>query len=254
MSIGTFTLVRNEAQFIRGHLANVRDHLDRMVFFDGDSTDGTLQALRAAGGNIEVVENQCPTDLCESYTAMFNKCIGRLNTDWGMFLHPDMWVENPEQFKVCGGFNGIAQSVRMISYAGRPGGPLYKIRTGRSERWKNIYRLRNPDLGAHYHGWYGAANEDVYFSEITGSEHEHYGEVFDAYPYPVLDSGLAVHHFSDVRTYERRLGRMVTCLKNQGHGDAEAARLAAIHPRVTLKDGDGFKFEECEDPRYERTK
>ena len=60
----------------------------------------------------------------------------------------------------------------------------------------------------------------------------------DGYPYEVVDSGLEVLHFSDVRPYARRLERMKTCLKNQGNNVA----LAESHPRVTLKPG-GFKYD-----------
>ena len=134
----------------------------------------------------------------------------------------------------------------MTSYAGEPDGRLYRI-NGRGEVWKNIYRLK-PDLGAHYHGHYGAQNEDVYFSEITGDEHKHHGSDLHKYPYTVGDSMVRIHHFSDVRSMARRLGRMKSCLLNQGYSQADAERLAPTHPRVTLKDGMGFTFTECQYP------
>lgn len=252
MSFGTFTLIRNEIAWIEQHIENVAPHLDEMVFFEGDSDDGTHEVLHKATQkypHIKVICARNPIDLCEDYTRLSNEAMHTLKTDWGMFLHPDMWVENPEQFKVAGKMQGAALSVHMTSYAGEPGGQLFKITAGRSRAWKNIYRLRNPDLGAHYHGHYGAANEDVYFSQITGDQHDFYGPDFGRYPYEVADSGLRVHHFSDVRPYERRLSRMATCLRNQNCPDSIADELARTHPRVTLVPTEYFKLTPCEDPR-----
>lgn len=257
MSIGTFTLIKNENDFIRDHIGNVSPYLDHMVFFDGNSTDGTLGILRYFTSrfrkNMTLVEEKDPLNLEDDYVRLFNECMRTLKTDWAWFLHPDMYVENPELIPKAGECEGVAQSVKMFSYAGEPGGKLYRIEEGRSNSWKNIYRLNNPDLGAHYHGWYGSASEDVYFSAITGKEHNHHSSDYKHYSYDVDDSGLIVHHFSDVRTYDRRLSRMIKCLVNQGYDKEQAKGKALIHPRVTLKNGDGFKFVECKDPRNKTT-
>lgn len=254
MSIGTFTLIKNEIHWLKEHIENVAPHLDQMVFFDGNSTDGTLEMLYSAKEiwpHIKIVENKDPKDLKDDYVRLFNECMRTLATNWAFFLHPDMWIENPKRLRVIRNHPGVSMSTRMISYAGDPAlnDDLYRIETGRADRWKNIYRLREPDLGAHYHGWYGAANEDVYFSKITGDFHHFHGIDFSAYPYEVADSGLRVHHFSDVRPYARRFGRMRKCLMNQGYPSTTATRYAKIHPRVTLFDDDNFKFIRCTDPR-----
>lgn len=255
MSIGTFTLVKNEIPWIKEHVERVAPYLDEMVFFDGDSTDGTLEYLFTAKNkypHIKVFEHMDPKDLRDDYVDLFNKCLHSLGTNWAVFLHPDMWIENPEKFRDIRGFVGQAMSMHMTSYAGEPDKQLYRIKAGRSNQWKNVYRLREPDLGAHYHGWYGAADEDVYFSKITGEQHNFYGPDFSRYPYEVTDSGIKCHHFSDVRSYARRLGRMTTCLINQGCDQGTAESLAKTHPRVTLVGTDYFKLTPCEDPRREK--
>lgn len=250
--IGSFTLIRNEAQWIAGHLSAWLPVLSQMVFFDGNSTDGTLEIIEAVkrdhpqGQKIKLVKDRDPKDLQDDYVRIFNECLWAVDCDLALFLHPDMLpAKVPANFDHLPG--AIAASVKMRSFAGEPGGKLYEIK-GRGEAWKNIYRLRNPDLGAHYWGHYGHSDEDVYFRAITGNKHEHYGTEFHAYPYMVMDSGLEVLHYSDVRTPARRLDRMVKCLMNNGY-DYERARLKALsHPRVTLKDGDGFRFEAAECP------
>lgn len=253
MSIGTFILVREEILWIRSHIERVLPFVDEMVFFDGGSTDGTLEVIKEIqsghldGRKIKLFEDKREKDLKDDYVRLFDECLRSLSTDLAWFLHPDMWVSNPERIPEVAKSDAIALSTDIESFAGNPGGQLYCIE-GRGQKWKNIYRLRNPDLGAHYHGWYGAANEDVYFREITGGRHDHYGAEFGKYPYPVQDSGIKVMHFSDVRTRERRLGRMVTCLVHQGYDPETAKRIAEHHPRVTLDDGIGFKFIPVEYP------
>lgn len=250
-TVGSFVLVRNEAEWLGAHLINLLPHVDEISFYDGNSTDGTIEIIKAFqarhphGKKIKLTLGADPKDLKDDYVRLFNECLHSLSTDLALFAHPDMFVTNPEALRDIAG-DSPAYSCRMTSYAGEPDGRLYRI-NGRGEVWKNIYRLK-PDLGAHYHGHYGAQNEDVYFSEITGDEHKHHGTDLRKYPYTVGDSLLDIHHFSDVRNYVRRLGRMKSCLLNQGYSQADAERLAPTHPRVTLKDGMGLTFTECEYP------
>jgi glycosyltransferase involved in cell wall biosynthesis len=253
MSIGTFTLIKDEARWIGPNIMRILPHVDEMVFFDGNSTDGTLEIIKyiqennADGDKIILVEGADPKNLRESYVKMFNQCMNALKTDWAWFLHPDMWVENPGEIKKAGESDEIAQYTHLKSYGGDPGGKLYEIH-GRGKCWKNIYRLRNPDLGAHYFGNYGAQNEDVYFSAITGDSHDHFGEDFGRYPYRVSDSGISVQHYSDVRPLARRLERMKRCLANQGYPEGYIDSIAEAHPRVTFTDGAGFAFKEVDWP------
>jgi hypothetical protein len=244
MSVGTFMLIKDERPWIGAHLENLLPHIDQAVFYDGNSQDGTPEII-SRYPKATLRRGMDPKDLKDDYVALFNSALRELNTDFAAFIHPDMYVENPEAFRTMP--DAQALSCRIISYAGEPGGQLYRI-DGRGEAWKNIYRI-NPDLGHHYFGHYGAQNEDVYFSEITGDEHLHHGSDFKQYPYEVKDSGIIIHHFSDVRTYERRLSRMFRCLVNQGYSPEEAVRLAPTHPRVSLKDGMGFTFVKADYPR-----
>ena len=247
MSIGSFTLIRDEISWIRQHLDCWLPWLDEMVLFDGCSTDGTLEIIKEfmsshpQGHKIILEKYKNPKDLKDDYVWMFHEAMHSLSTNWAAFLHPDMTCENPWDVQEFAKKDGIAAFTHMRSFAGEPGEEIKEIVTGRADKWKQIFRLRSPDLGAHYHGWYGSADEDVYFREITGDEHKYHGINFDRYPYPVIDSGLKILHFSDVRPYERRLNRMKTCLEHQGYGDKSLA-IAKEHPRVTLKDGYGFKF------------
>lgn len=253
MSIGSFILIKNERSWIGPHLANWLPHLDQMVFLDGNSDDGTLEIIKdfrahhPSGHKIKLLEDRDPKDLRDDYVRLFNEALTAVDCDLAFFLHPDMVAENPEAVRLIADGDGVAYWTQMISFAGEPDGELYRI-LGRDERWKNIYRRRGPDLGAHYHGWYGAWNEDVYFEAITGDTHDHHGADLSRYPYLVAPSGLRILHYSDVRPYARRLGRMATCLQNQNHASTrdQAEALAATHPRVTLKDGGGFTFERAE--------
>ena len=237
MTLGSYTLIKNENRWIAAHLLAWLPVLDEVVLFDGNSTDGTLEIIEAIrdntehGHKIRLFKKKDPADLKDCYVGMFNECLWSVQSDMAFFLHPDFYPSVlPKNFDHL--YDAIAASVKVKSFAGEPDGQLYRI-AGRSEVWKPIARLRNPDLGAHYHGAYGAHNEDVYFSAITGNTHTHHGANLDRYPYEVVPSGIEVWHFSDVRTHARRLDRMKKCLLNQGN----PVSMADEHPRVTLKPG-----------------
>lgn len=245
-SVGSFILILNEAPFIGMHLASWLPHLSEMVFYDGGSTDGTLEIIEAFrcdhthGHKIKLFRDKNPKDLREDYTRLFNECLRELGTDIAAFIHPDFYLEDPGNLASLNG--GLSYTMNLRSFAGEPGGQLFEV-TGRGEKWKNLFTMK-PDLGLHYAGAYGANEEDCYYREITGDEHINHGQAFHRYPYEVGDSGAKVWHFSDVRPYARRLDRMRKCLSNQGQN----VGLAESHPRVTLKDGYGFKFEPAEWP------
>lgn len=255
-TVGTFCIVKNERRWIGAHLSSWLPFVDEMVLFDGASSDGTLEIIHEvrknhpAGNRIKLYEQKDCNDLDAHYQAVFNECLHSLKTDYAIFAHPDMMLDDPGDIGFLG--DAIAYTTEMRSFAGEPDGQLYEIKTGRADRWKNVYRIRNPDLGLHYFGAYGAANEDCYFSKITGKSHEYHGSDFAAYPYEVKHSSIRISHFSDVRPLSRRLDRMIKCLINQGKTRDEAHRIADVHPRVTFKDGHGFKFEPCEYPSYLR--
>lgn len=238
MSIGTFTIIRDEAPWIAAHLLRIIGYVDEIVLFDGNSTDGTIEIVEAIrdnteyGHKISLFKKKDPANLQDAYVGMFNECLHSLRTDLAWFAHPDMFVVDPAQILAVKDSEAVALSTRIRSFAGEPGGQLYEIE-GRSQNWKNIDRLRNPDLGAVYHGHYGVWNEGVYPTAIVGESRELHNDL-SRYPYEVEDSGIEVLHFSDVRPYARRLDRMRKCLANQGNDVA----LAESHPRVTLKPGE----------------
>lgn len=242
MTIGSFTLLLNEKTWIAPHLLSWLPHLDEMVFYDGGSKDGTLEIIErfqnnsSHGHKIKLFLDKNPKDLQDDYVKLFDECLHELSTDLAAFLHPDFFLVEPGNIRKLEG--GISYTMRLDSFAGDPGGTLYQIK-GRAESWKNIYTLR-PNLGLHYWGHYGSAWEDCYYREITGDIHQHFGSKFEAYPYPVVDSGIKAFHYSDVRPYSRRLSRMITCLKNQGYAargfsEDQIVDLAKNHPRVSLK-------------------
>lgn len=248
-TVGTFTIIKNEARWIRAHLLSWLCFVDEMVFFDGNSTDGTLDIIKDVrknhpfGKRITLVEDQDPKDLQDDYVRVFNACLRTLKTDYAIFAHPDMLLDDAGELGNLG--EHLAYFTHLRSFGGDPGGPLYEIK-GRAERWKNVYRLRNPDMGLHYFGHYGAWNEDCYFKQITGRTHEFFGDEMDRYPYKVGDSGIKLLHYSDVRPYARRVDRMVKCLINQGHSEEAARILARHHPRVTFETKDAFEFAPAE--------
>jgi len=234
---GSFTIIRNEINFIKAHLDAWLPHLDSMSFYDGNSTDGTLEILEQYAKDnpkIILVKNKDPEDLKDDYVRIFNECLWSCPCELAIFIHPDMLPVNGEILRKLPD-DIICAKTRIESFAGEPKGDVYRI-SGRGAYWKNIYRLRNPKLGAHYFGAYGAAAEDIYFSEITGNSHK-FSPNFEDYPYPIHDSGLKINHFSDVRPYDRRLERMTRCMLNQGYSEIDAMKAALIHPRVTLKSG-----------------
>lgn len=249
MTTGIFQLVKDEILWVGPWLACWLPHVEQIVIFDGNSTDGTLDVIKdfqrnhPDGKKIDLFENKDPKDLRDDYVKHWNEAISKLRTDWAAFIHPDMVSPNPEKISNIG--DGVAAFSRMRSFAGEPGGQLYEIE-GRGARWKNLYRN---DFGLTYHGWYGAANEDCYHTEIVGASRVHHGQNFDRYPYEVRDSGLELLHFSDVRPFVRRLDRMKKCLHNQGLPESQIDSIALAHPRVTLKDGAGLVFREAFYPK-----
>lgn len=264
-TVGTFTIIKNEARWIRAHILSWLPWVDEMIFFDGNSTDGTLDIIRDIrkshpfGKRIKLHEGKDCANLQADYQRLFNECLRSLSTDYAIFAHPDMILDEPGNIGFLG--DAVAYTVSMRSFAGEPDGQLYEIMNGRAKAWKNIYRLRNPDLGLHFFGDYGAIDEDFYFSKITGKEHKLHTD-FSKYPYDVKDSGIKISHFSDVRPLERRIDRMVKCIINNGFDEKFAREVASNHPRVTFqaitevasglafKPGHEFEFVPVETPAY----
>lgn len=236
MSLGVFTLIRNEVPWVGYSVLAAKDLVDEWVFYDGNSTDGTLELLAYLGTkyhlNIRVFRGRDPQDFQDDYVRLFNECLGQLSTDYAWFLHPDMVVTQAPKALPDG---PLAYSVEMRSVAGDPGMPLQEFESGRASAWKTIHKRT---LGLHYFGHYGANNEDLYFRDITGDNHVLYRNLVN-YPYEVAPSGISLVHFSDVRPYRRRRDRMIRCLmtQNKGMDHGAAMELAREHPRVSLEGG-----------------
>lgn len=238
-TIGVWSIVKNEVPWIGFHVLSLKDVVREFVYFDS-STDGTTEILEylrdKKGLPIKLFKNRDVSNLKDHYVEVSNEAMGNIKSDFVWFCHPDMWLASD-----AGGFRGdaLAYFVNLKSIAGEPGGDLFEFTKGRSGRWKAIMANK---FGLHYNGHYGSADEDMYFRDITGNAHTCFEEM-ESYPFEVKDSGLHLLHFSDVRTEERRLQRMVSCLLNQ-HPQMtpeKAIELAKTHPRVTLDCSAGFK-------------
>lgn len=245
MSLGAYTIIRNEVHWVGFCVMAAKDIVSDFVYFDGNSTDGTPELLEYIAKkydiNIKVVRDQDPKDLKDDYVRVFNGCLNTLTTKYAFFLHPDMIITDHNGPLKVGPF---AYSTNMDSFCGDPQGWISRFTEGRTDKWKNIM-IR--DFGLHYFGHYGVSNEDMYFKDITGSDHVLHSD-FKKYPYKVHDSGIKINHYSDVRTYRRRLTRMASCLTNEFPNlkkDA-AEEVASAHPRVILEPHfkyPQFKFE-----------
>jgi len=246
MSIGTFTLIKNEVGWVGFNIMSLVGFVDEFVYFDGNSTDGTLELLeyikKKYQVNIKIFKDQDCKDLQDDYVKVFNDCLGQVTTDYAWFCHPDMIAtELPNRL-----FKGpLAYYVNLKSFAGEPFETTLEIPQGRTDKWKSIMINK---LGIHYFGHYGATNEDIYLKDVTGDEHIMYQD-FKSYPFEIRDSGIHMNHYSDVRPYARRLGRMVSCLKNQIPGTSEELilEMAKTHPRVTLAGDSNFVFKPVTD-------
>lgn len=234
--LGAFTIIKNEAHWVGfSMLAAAKAGVRSFTYFDGDSTDGTPELIEYVAKKYDlkalVVRDMDPKNLQEDYVRVFNECLEQVEDEFAFFLHPDM---------ICYGefarsIGNLAYWTEMRSFAGNPSEQIFEFSEGRTNRWKNIMANR---LGLHYHGFYGAWNEDMYFKEVTGSEHFLHSD-FDNYPYPIGPSGIRIQHYSDVRPYARRLERMKSCMLNQGINPDHAPE----HPRVSLQSSGGFRME-----------
>ena len=216
-TIGSFTGIKNEVQWVGFNIMSWLPHLAEMIFFDGDSTDGTVELIEyiqkhiEGGERIKLFKGQDPKDLKDDYVRVWDECLKQVKSDYALYIHPDMILTGwPRGLKL----GGLAYTTKIRSFAGEPLGELFEFSEGRTDRWKN---LMSNSLGLHYDGHYGAAYEDMYFRDITGDDHTLYPNM-NSYPYEVKESGIELNHYSDVRPYSRRLGRMVSCLMNQHPG------------------------------------
>jgi glycosyltransferase involved in cell wall biosynthesis len=244
MKIGTFIILKNESEYLGYHIMSLLDNVDEMIFADGNSTDGSLEILDYIkrkydkDDKIKLFLNKDCKNLQEDYVTLFNWTLKQVKSDFVWFIHPDMICSNPEQIKTAIKSNAVRYFVNMDSIAGEKRD--LHIVSGRSKKWATIYRN---DFGLHYYGNYGTTEEDCYFRDFTGDMHEFY-TLIKFLPYRIEESGINLIHYCDCKPYERRYERMLSCLKNINPNKdiKELAKIAESHPRVTLRDGDEFKF------------
>jgi len=177
----------------------------------------------------------------------YDLCLEHATGDATWALHPDMIVVNPEAilsipegplswWADCRSFAGDIET---------------EITVGRATRWQSMFAKK---FGVHYWGGYGDAIENFYFRDITGNAHIHHGQNFELYPFDVVDSGIDINHYCEMKPYKRRLEKMICCLKTQcpGISDSVAEELASKHPRVTLQTANSqfgkFVFEPTKSP------
>jgi glycosyltransferase involved in cell wall biosynthesis len=239
MKISVIAPVKNEVDFIGYSVMAVLPFIHEVIYAVAPSSnDGTIQLLqdirdKYAHEKLKILLDKKydfhPHDL-EAYNQSFNDCIAAATGEAAWFLHPDMLALNPE---VIPGIKSgpIAWWTNITSFAGDFQTVISK---GRTDKWKNIHAKA---LGLHYFGGYGSTNEDFYHSQITGKTYRHHGDDFKKYPFEVVDSGLKVNHYCELKSYRRRLEKMKLCIKTQspGFSDDLIAELAQNHPRVTLE-------------------
>lgn len=230
--------VLNEVDFIGFCIMQTLPFIHEYIYaLDEASSDGTRDLLhhikdKYAHEKLTILEtpNFHPSDM-PKYNAAFNACIEKSTGDGCWFLHPDMLVENPDKI-LSMPEKALAWFVYMTSYA-KDMKTIFK--TGRAKSWKNIHRKK---FGLHYYGEYGSQNEDFYHSAITGQSYKHHGEKYGLYPFTIMDSGLKVSHFCELKSYARRFEKMKFCLttQNPAMSPGRIEELAMNHPRVTLED------------------
>lgn len=237
MRIAVIGPVYNEAQFLPFSIMAVHPWVDEFVYaVSPKSDDGTLEILRYISkiyGKVKILIKPeydfDPMDMA-AYDKSFNDCIDVARAEAVWFLHPDMIVTNPS--KIAELKEGpLAWVVNMTSFARDVNTVITK---GRCTQWKNLHAKK---FGLHYYGGYGSTNEDFYHSEITGKTYKHFGTEFQKYPFEVVESGINVNHYCELKPYKRRFEKMKYCLTTQIPNATVKAieEMATHHPRVTLE-------------------
>jgi hypothetical protein len=250
MRVAVIGPVKNEAQFIGYSIMAAWPYVEEFVYAVAPSSDdGTIDILRHIAKKYGKVRLLCqskydfdPHDM-KAYNESFNDCIQQTRCDAAWFLHPDMIVTNPQRISDLKE-GPLAWVVNMTSFARDMNTVITK---GRADKWKNVHANK---FGLHYYGGYGSVNEDFYHSEITGKSYRHFGTDFKRYPFEVIDSGINVNHYCELKPYNRRFEKMKLCLKTQAPdwSDIAIEETASQHPRVTLEQSSQrfgtFEFEE----------
>lgn len=246
-TIAVFSIVKNEADYIGYSIMSMLDHVDAFYYYDGNSTDGTIEIIEYIKtkydkqNKIHLFKNKDCKDLQGDYVRLWNELLSEIKEDFCFYCHPDMISINAEKIKEKFNLDTIRYTVNMVSFAGTKRDKI--ITAGREKKWATIYRN---DLGLHFAGYYGAVEEDFYFSAITGNEHIFY-DMLEYLPYKIVNTDLILYHYCDCKPCKRRLDRMVSVLKNTNptRSEEEIKSMAVTHPRIHFNNGvwNRVKFE-----------
>jgi hypothetical protein len=242
MKIAAIAPVFNEVDYIGYSIMAALPGVDSMHYgIDAKSDDGTFELVKMladTAGKGKVFWYKAPDfdiDVMnqKQYEGAYNaliECAISMKPDAILYLHPDMIITNPEQMLALKD-DALAFFTHITSFAGDMKTIITK---GRDARWKNIH---SPRFRLTYCGAYGSQNEDFYHKDITGNAYRHYGTEFSKYPFRVVDSGIKINHYCELRDYKRRLEKMKLCMKTlyPDFSDARIEQLAVQHPRVTLE-------------------
>ena len=253
MRISAFSVIKNEAQFIGYGLMSILPYVDEVVYFDGNSTDGTLRLLDHiktkydSQNKIKVFLDKDFKDFKEDYVRVFNECMKACTGDYLFYIHPDIILTDPGKLIDRKNWNELAYYTNIRSFAGED--LDLEIVKGRTDKWKTI--MKNC-LGLKYWGHYGHTHEDMYHTAITGDRHVVYKNMKD-YPYVVGDSGIKIWHFCECKPRKRREQKMETVIRTNIKSDEVFVKDALVnHPRIHLQNQKGiwgyFEFTQRVDP------
>jgi hypothetical protein len=256
MTLSAWSVIKNESQFIGYGVMSILPYVDEIVYFDGGSTDGTLSLLDYIKdqydkeNKIKVFKDNDFKDFKQDYVRVFDECLKTCKGDYVLYVHPDMILVEPGNLGNLDK-NVLAYTVGMRSFAGED--MDLEITKGRTDKWKTIMRNK---FGLHYHGWYGAVDEDMYFDFQP-----HRLLPPNEYPFKVEDSGAKFWHFCECKPRKRREEKMFRVVTTSGpladHGrttkaDVHVWDTIMNHPRVHLQTQTGpfgaFAFEPRTDP------
>jgi hypothetical protein len=221
-------------------------YIDKFVWADGGSTDGTVELLRYIkqkydkDNKIVLLENTDCNIYDQTYVDLFNRLLGLCNTEIIAYIHPDMIPMNPEVLETAFNDDNLRWNAGMLSFTDDKE-HIWLGNKGRGDKW---ITFNKNDYGLHYYGYYGDVNEDLYYSDITGDEHILPSLKGGAIPYGIGDSGLMLYHYCDAKPYVRRYEKMVSVMnnhsqfKNSKPKDRTIEEEAKAHPRVNCNDGE----------------
>lgn len=237
MKVSAWSVIKNESQFIGYGALSLLQWVDEIVYFDGNSTDGTLKILDHIKtkydpqNKIRVFMDKDFKDFKEDYVKTFNDCMKACTGDFLFYCHPDMILTDPGILAHRDRMHEKAYYVNMRSFAGED--LDMEITKGRSDKWKLI--MFN-GFGIHYAGYYGSQEEDMYFRAITGDSHVLHTDM-NKYPYGVADSGIRLNHYCECKPMNRRAKKMETVVRTniKGVDDVFVKDVVFNHPRVHLQ-------------------